>query len=245
MENKIINDLFGKDGMLLEINETDLNSVPYNPTILAQKFLNYSKQYMEYLPHCFWSGKEAKEKSKELLKFKSDADISYISLLFKYIGENKTIKNNKQISFLISKLFALYSKGPEVIISLSSDKKSEIPGLTVSTNLWEAELPIINYLYQIGEIKKINFMIFSYSIHSMTYNKIISFQKLNIPIYRRYYHIYDHINSKNSFILDTYDQTDFDNWRKTPNRKGININIIRKMIKKWRNKRNIKEKLIF
>jgi hypothetical protein len=231
--DKIITDLFGSDSSdgLLSITQTDLESVPYNPTIKAEKFLEYSKQYMNYSAHCFWSGKEAKNKSKELKDFKSDADIPYISLLFKYIIENKNnIKNIKEISFMISKLFALYSKGPEVIICLSSDKKSESAGLTVNTNLWEAELPIINYLFQIGQIKEINFIILSEN----NCNKI-SFSELNVQIYRRYYHISDRLIDRKSFILDTYDQTDFDNWRKTPGRKGININYIKNIIKKWKN----------
>lgn len=175
-EASIFNDLFGTNGIFLDFKLEDCESIPLKPTAKALKFLVFAAEYMKYNNHCFWSGNNAKNKAHAFI---SDKDVDFISLLFRFWN---TYNYDKTVSFAISRLYAMYSNLPEAIIFLSSDKPTEKTGLTMGTNFWEAELPVLLQL---------NFKIICFVDNhtGICYQDLIS-QK-NITIYRRYAHPMD------------------------------------------------------
>lgn len=219
--------------LLSDLKEEDIQSIGgLDVTLKANPILKLCSSHMTSNPHCFWTGREGKIKARSSNQYKSDADIPFISNLFRSCMLESNIAVRKRISFAVSRIFALYSQGPIAVVYLASDKESEPANLTVGTNFWEAELPVLTNLLKIGKLQHIHFFIHRES----KWLGPIDLKNLNVPIYRRYIHPLDHKSVHFSFVQDCFKQADYDQWRLEPPRKGINIVKLRKIVSIWRKK---------
>ncbi len=118
--------------LLADLKEEDIGVL--STTLKANSVLKICEGHMKLNSHCFWAGREGKVRSRLQDQYKSDADVPFISELFKLCMQESNLVIRKQISFAVSRIFALYSQGPIAVVYLASDKESESSGLTVGTN---------------------------------------------------------------------------------------------------------------
>ena len=230
MESKV-NIITYIDSIFTDFTLDDVDSIQWNKlriTPRAQKFIDYCRPHMTYARHCFWSGKNAKIKCRENKAYLSDKDVPFIKELFELcnILRDQGKPYLKMFAFAVSRVFALYSKGPTAVIYLSSDKSTEPAGLTTGTNLYEAELPVLVSLLHGKVLEHIHLY-----VEGVPYGPIHHIQQL--PIYRRYVHPLDPISTHISFVSDSYQQSDYDQWRLEPPRKYITAGRIRKILLRW------------
>lgn len=202
----------------------------HSPTPHARVFLQAVEKKIIRSPHCFWSGKAARTQAYEQTDYVCDNQVPLVSVLFeKGKKEAKDPLIQKEFFFAISRLFALTSTS--ALIFLSSDKPSEPPGLTIGTNFWEAELPVLWRLRQEGKLSICEICLMETG--KATRNLDLSQESLaSFPIYRRYKHPYD--ADEDSFVQDHYKAQDYEKWRKAKPRKAILFGNLLRMALLWR-----------
>lgn len=230
---------------LSEFTSTDVESM--QPPFDENKWTSRAKQLYQLCQrwdlvkdhHCFWSGQLGKEKAcdkvkRSSYKFKTDADVWLISRLFKLCFQLPNSMQHKQPSYAISRMFAFYTHENEVAhVYLATDKNSESSGITVGTNFWEAEFPVLR-----SQLTKPSHQLLFhiYNVKTKTWNRMWcdSPQWKGLTIYRRYEHPLDSKSTRSSFVHDHFSQYDYDHWRTTPPRKGIYIQTLLTQIDKWK-----------
>ena len=242
VSQKIFFDTFGENGLLVKLNDIDIESIGTNhQTINASNAHEYVKKFMDLknTNHTFWAGINARERAMIEPNYKTDNSYGIISLLFNFCSKLKTCGFDAlqltNISFAISRIYAAQTTGIAKIF-ISSDKPSEKTGLTVGTNLWEAELPVLWNLYHRGIITDIQLYIDDGVLYNSKWMSGVSMinDKINIPIYRRTWHYLDNDNTKSSFVQANMIKADYDKWRETPPRKAITTTKLKSIIMKWK-----------
>lgn len=229
--------LFNKDnGLFSELKEIDVDSIgTTNPTKLAKQIIEVCKEYfIECDNYVFWSTRPARIKAYELhdeKEYMLDKNHELINSLFEkwceISGEKESTFTTEQmvlISYAISRLYAMQAT-KNAIIFLGSDKSTEKIGFHVGNNLWQAELFVLRNI-----CKNISFIVVD---NNITCN-ITTSQLNDLPIWRREYHTMDDPTNIKSFVKRSYKQSDYDEWRKEPPRKGISYGDLHKYCLKWK-----------
>lgn len=238
---QIYRTLLHPDGLFSQVTSTDYDSLCHSPTPLASKLLAEAKRWIPAGPHSFWAGRAARQRA--CLTPYAESHVPFMSFLFiwcqRYIKKNKS-DSVKLLFFTISRLFARTTIGLASVF-LSSDKPSEEPGLTVGTNFWEAELPVLWTLQKQGTVQVL--------IYMGGWKKAVALSSVNlksIPIYRRYAHSLDRKDCRDSFVSDDFTQMDYDAWRTQPPRRGILVGKLHGFACQWKlksqNKKSQKHK---
>ena len=211
-----------------------------NPTTKARQFLDFCRPHMTSELHCFWAGRQGKLKARESKEYKSDADVPFVSALFALCTALKDQGNPQSVvklfAFAVSRLFASYSKGPTAVVFLASDKPSEPAGLTVGTNFYEAELPVLATLLRVGQLKQIHIYT-QQSADGWQGPLVFPRDLVELRIYRRYVHPMDPCRMRVPFVSDEYTQADYERWRLEPARRGTTVAFMRRIVLKWRRKK--------
>ena len=193
---------------------------------------------------CFWAGTQARSKALKEENYITDTMHPIIGKLFNICSEIRVHNGHSEqltlISYAISKAYASYSRGI-VKIFISSDKLSESPCLTVGTNFWEAELPVLRHLER-QNLVKLNVYLHIGDLISHTDCSVSSletanrywigpFTHLSLPVVRRQWHPLDY-GCRDSFVVQGMNQDDYDNWRSRPPRKYTSMAMLRKCVSK-------------
>lgn len=205
--------------ILLRITNEDFETVgTNNETDTVKALLRLIKKEcpdIGLFPHKFWSGMEARKQKVEGAM--SDSDYPFISSLFREcesIREKRGGEHDEQmtlVSFMISSIFARFCKD-KAYVFLSSDKPTEEAGLTISTNFYEAELPVLLRLGLPVFVSRFVKGIWS------------PFQEIredcfDCPVWKRYWEPSDGMETKESFVRQKMSQKEWEEWRSAPPRK--------------------------
>ncbi|BAU79945.1 hypothetical protein A9K97_gp406 [Tokyovirus A1] len=207
--------------ILLRITREDFESVGTdNETDKVKALLKLVKRECPSIgefPHKFWSGMEARKQKVEGVM--SDADYPFISSLFREcekFREKRRGEHDEQmtlVSFMISSIFARFCK-EKAYVFLSSDKPTEEAGLTISTNFYEAELPVL---------LRLGLPIFvSRSVERIwTPFQEIREDSFDCPVWKRYWDPSDGPETEKSFVKQKMSPNEWDEWRLAPPRKPL------------------------
>ena len=232
--------------VLLSLNQVDVESIDEDAkhaTPNAQAFLDFCSTRIVREPHCFWSGRTAKLRAQAAKpeQYRSDAEVPFVATLFRTCMSLECVspQQRRQISFAISRVYALYSEGPHALVYLSSDKPTESAGLTVGTNFWEAELPVLSRMVSVGRLTALQYFVYDQTLSRWTTREQVD----TLPIYRRYAHPLDPLSVLGSFVEDRFGQNDYDMWRLTAPRRAIILGRVRSIVAIWTGKRHSRDVL--
>jgi hypothetical protein len=212
--------------------------------IIPTKFENYVMSvpngFSDKLP-CFWSCREGRNKAKEYKECCTDDECPIIKSLFDYCkSTGRHDEYMTELSYAISRLYALNIKNIKkdnkiIHVFMGSDKKSEITGFHVGNNFWKAELPILQNLLCENIINDIILHVYDYEgNHIRDYS--IKNDDIDLPLWRRNWHILDDISTKNSYVDGITTQEGWDKWRTYPSRPYITYSKMKDIIMRWKSK---------
>jgi hypothetical protein len=233
---------------LINIKSVALIDTKDKPTSYAVLFENLIKQVKEgflfdKMP-CFWSCREGKKLAYKQNDNYTDSDYPIIRLLFEYcimirdsiIGYHNPFTT--EMSYAISRIFAWSTRDVKslqktVPIFMGSDKITEATGFHMGNNFWIAELPILWVLLNDGSIDNVILHILDYNgNHIRLLN--LKHHTIDLPIWRRNWHIHDNISTKKSFVDGLIKQEEWDKWRTEPPRQYITYSRLKEIIKIWK-----------
>lgn len=145
MDRAVFDLLTGPDALLMKMRRQDVESIgTARPSLAANTFLKYCRGMMRMQPHCFWGGGfVAMNRAINTMTFQSSHKIALVNSLLVACEELPKTEQTQQAIFAISRLFAMYSLAPTVMVYLSPRRASEKPGVEVGSIFWEAELPVL------------------------------------------------------------------------------------------------------
>lgn len=175
---------------------------------------------------CFWSGRAAAACAAEMGGV-TDKSFRVLRDLFAACSVRGT---PPAVGYAISGAFAETTRGT-AHVWLSSDKPSEPAGLTVGTNLWEAELPVLQMRRQAGHLAGLCFHV---QRDDGTWTETAVLPD-HLPIWRRHAHPLDPPTTSASFVTSEKEQHEWDAWRARPPRPLLlTWGQLRAIANKWR-----------
>lgn len=190
-------------------------------------------------PVVFWSGKVAMDLSfheKDKVSIRHFLSTHLMNALCHEMLLEFPDKKQELYFFYfgISSIYARFSSG-SVDVYISSDKTSESPGLHAGNFFWEAELPMINKLFQDGIVHDIKFHF--YDEKTGTWDFPISFfseQGEDILVRRRHAHQIDPLHTHGLFLTDAMPSDHYEQWKQSDPRPCTKVGFLRKLGRHWK-----------
>ncbi|QDP73342.1 hypothetical protein FOG18_12595 [Legionella israelensis] len=249
IENKLDEFIDLCQDILPSFTQIDSESIgTEHPTEMAKKFIDLF-DYLEKngfpgatsfkKPVNFWSGEVARKKAFEAVHELSDSQVPSISIMFDVCRAIYKVQQTYDdfiilLTCSISRVFSSYAFNVANVY-ISSEKKSESAGITVSNNFWLAELPTLMKLHERQLLQDIQ--IHLYDHHREQWNNPVSlFSKegYEIPVRRRNLHPLDSKELTDRFKTINMSKEEKERWANSQPRPNLTYGKLKIIAQIWR-----------
>lgn len=195
-------------------------------------------------PINFWCGEEARQYATTRQNEVSDSRIPSIALMFDvcrliHRAQNQYDDYIMLLGFCVSRFYTSHASN-DVNIYLSSDKLSELPGLTVNNHFWMAELPALMAMHRRGLVTDIKINLHDQVAGWLSPVSLFLDRGQQIPIRRRDSHSLDsseHLDRFKNHLISSHQILE---WRQSKARPMIRYGALKRIAQEWRNRARVK-----